>query len=126
MKDALKPCPCCGNKAEVIYDSFNVYRVECPVCGIATPRKARMETAIAIWNRREQEQPTAEPGTYEYYIKKMPVRNLAIFLYRFWKTWYQYHGEQNAEAIDRIEDWLMVKRRVHKGGTYENRRSSSK
>ena len=113
-KVVVKPCPCCANKGEVIYDDFGAYYVECTICGLSTPRKATMEAAVAVWDRRELKQtaPAAEPGTYEYYIKKMTSRNMAIFLYRFWKTWYQHHGELNGEAINRIEDWLTAKRRT--------------
>ncbi len=109
-KIVLMPCPCCGNKAELIGDCFHVYYVECTICGLATPRRATMESAIALWNRRSHSSlPSAEPGTYEERIKKMDTPRLAKFLYRFKKNWHKYSYETESQASLRIEDWLRSK-----------------
>lgn len=56
--DELKPCPFCGNKAEIHYTSSQSFAttkffVGCNVCGVETPRIARTrKEAIITWNRR--------------------------------------------------------------------------
>lgn len=104
------PCPCCGNKAELICDCFHVYYVECTICGLATPRRSTMEVVVAMWNRRSRRCLTsAEPGTHEERIKEMDTQHLAKFLYRFRKNWHKYSYETESQASLRIEDWLRSK-----------------
>lgn len=67
--DELKPCPFCGNKAEIHYTSSQSFAttkffVGCNVCGVETPRIARTrKEAIITWNRRPT--PENKPLTCE-------------------------------------------------------------
>jgi len=50
-KDILKPCPCCGAKAELgrCDSGFNI---NCPACGLMTRWCASDKEAQTLWNRR--------------------------------------------------------------------------
>lgn len=63
-KHELKPCPCCGGKAELGYhDPYDGYQgnlgryfVTCTACGLETPRTfKRKAEAVEVWNRRVEE-----------------------------------------------------------------------
>ena len=56
-KNKLKPCPFCGkDKATLSYDYSNLYRfVFCKECGVRTLMYHNDEDAIAVWNRRDED-----------------------------------------------------------------------
>ncbi|SOY79977.1 hypothetical protein CBM2599_A120542 [Cupriavidus taiwanensis] len=68
MAENLKPCPCCGGKAELTkgYAAENVwphgefYRVFCGVCQLRQLFHRTPERAIAAWNKRAQHAGEAE------------------------------------------------------------------
>lgn len=47
----LKPCPCCGGKAECSEQVLG-WRVCCTKCGTRSRMEAYEDRAIALWNRR--------------------------------------------------------------------------
>lgn len=57
MKELLKPCPFCGNSAELRSDGFYSY-VKCKKCGASTGfvkvshEYSSDEKAVLAWNRR--------------------------------------------------------------------------
>lgn len=55
----LKPCPCCGSKAEV-HDTLDhwdgvmhIYQVRCSKCGLMTAKFRTSKWAKEAWNRRD-------------------------------------------------------------------------
>lgn len=52
MKNKLKPCPFCGDKAKLFEDYSGLFTVQCEKCGISTLLKRNSEEVIADWNRR--------------------------------------------------------------------------
>ena len=78
LRDALLPCPFCGEQANATGD-WGWHWVRCSGCGVQTPSAALAAEAVTYWNRRaalaaEQAQPTdarllelAEPfGAFEH------------------------------------------------------------
>ena len=56
IEDALKACPFCGGRAEVMVDFTKYYtRVACRECPCLTLWRETTASAIAAWNRRAQE-----------------------------------------------------------------------
>jgi Lar family restriction alleviation protein len=55
----LKPCPFCGSPAQIIKWCINeeafkpFYLVDCPHCGIGTPKMISKAKAVRVWNRRK-------------------------------------------------------------------------
>lgn len=55
MKNKLRPCPFCGNKASPLHvglDNTSGYVVECHMCRARTENRIHKESAIEAWNRR--------------------------------------------------------------------------
>ena len=54
MSDKLKPCPFCGEKAELmtIYRDIKQYRVECKSYCVETCAFVDKNHVIKLWNRR--------------------------------------------------------------------------
>ena len=48
----LKPCPCCGGKAEPWQHFNGGWKVWCPKCKLQTGLFRLVEYAIEAWNRR--------------------------------------------------------------------------
>lgn len=62
IDEKLKPCPFCGNEAEVFGEILEGYGIQCKECGCCTPtfndgiysqaEEINIPTAVAMWNRR--------------------------------------------------------------------------
>ena len=52
--EQLKPCPFCGEKAEVVYEQ-GWYKVGCCECWCQTQGFHDLEDAIKAWNKRINE-----------------------------------------------------------------------
>jgi Lar family restriction alleviation protein len=50
--EELKPCPFCGDEAELKYCGSNYYEVDCRGCGGSTGIQNSKEEAVALWNTR--------------------------------------------------------------------------
>ena len=50
----LKPCPCCGEKAEL--QESRTIRVICLNCGLQTEPLSSITVAIGKWNKRKNEE----------------------------------------------------------------------
>ena len=52
MNEELKPCPFCGNEAEMLNYSENEWLVHCPACsGMVERWRETEEEAVEQWNR---------------------------------------------------------------------------
>ena len=63
MSEKLKPCPFCGENAELewaLIDSNRKVHVWCAKCGADGPLADSMEEATAVWNKRAGRNETIE------------------------------------------------------------------
>jgi Lar family restriction alleviation protein len=60
MIEKLKPCPFCGQFAEVLEQVWNgeleIYMVRCRCCFSTTGRYTSKNRAIELWNRRSNDE----------------------------------------------------------------------
>lgn len=90
----LKPCPCCGGKAEQgttsLADTYSDYeQIECTVCGLAIPLviDGDMKGGIKRWNTRHDDAA----------IRK-ECADMAVE-----KFWYELHEEADNQYDRRVE-----------------------
>lgn len=51
----LKPCPCCGSHASLVYDSDDGFQIYCDNCCITTETDDDREKLIMAWNKRPRD-----------------------------------------------------------------------
>lgn len=72
MAEELKPCPFCGNWAEIYKDDEDYYHAYCPKCGAETDMYGSPETAIKKWNARPIEDDLNEQiGRFKKYAEAL-------------------------------------------------------
>ena len=97
----LEKCPFCGGKARMCSTGSHIaadrYFVSCGVCGVETPRIARVrEEAIAAWNRRAEVK--NDPLTLDE-LRQMDGEPVWVVAHPDWGHW-----ELSCDAEDYFED----------------------